>query len=156
MTQYLSTTGSVEWYTPQYVFDALGTLFDLDPCSPPLHIHTTPAKQHYVLPNNDGLIDLWQGLVWLNPPYGKGINKWMDKLAEHNNGISLVPVTALSNIWFHKIESKVSAVCFIKGRVNFVGMENRNSAPHGSMLLAFGPTAKKIITNCNLGSVWTR
>ena len=156
MTQYLKTMASIEWYTPQYVFDALGTVFDLDPCSPPLEIHATPAKQHYVLPNNDGLTDSWQGLVWLNPPYGKGINLWMHKLANHNNGIALVPVTALSNKWFHEIENKLTAICFIKGRVNFKGMTNRNQAPHGSMLLAFGQMSKVILQNCNLGSVWTK
>lgn len=27
-------SGTVEWYTPPYIIDALGGKFDLDPCAP--------------------------------------------------------------------------------------------------------------------------
>ena len=75
---------SVEWYTPTFVFEALKMQFDLDPCSPDISKHKTPAKTHYVLPYNDGLENPWFGEVWCNPPYGRGIEKWVEKMYNHN------------------------------------------------------------------------
>lgn len=37
---------SDEWYTPKYVFDALGVVFDLDVAHPRDHTHT-PQYQPY-------------------------------------------------------------------------------------------------------------
>jgi hypothetical protein len=37
---------SDEWYTPAWVFRALGVEFDLDPCSPGAPPSSVPAKRH--------------------------------------------------------------------------------------------------------------
>ena len=66
---------------------ALGP-FDLDPCSPILRPWDT-AKYHYTVSDN-GFIKEWFGRVWLNPPYGRGMYEWMNKLAAHGNGIGLI------------------------------------------------------------------
>ena len=147
---------SVEWYTPKYVFDALDLDFDLDPCSPPIHKYKTRAANHYVLPKNDGLIDQWFGKVWCNPPFGKGIDKWVEKMYQHNNGVLLVNVSALPNRWFHKYFDRYTAICFIKGRINFInGIDQSNGAPaHGQMLISFGNDTKQAVLNCNLGVSW--
>ncbi len=61
---------SKEWYTPKYIFDALGLEFDLDPASPGVDIVPwIPARYHLTCLDN-GLITPWKGKVWLNPPYG--------------------------------------------------------------------------------------
>ena len=74
---------SVEWFTPAWVFDALGAAFDLDPCTPGVEHTHVPAAHGYTLPTNDGLRDPWCGNVWVNPPYGRGINRWLDRCANH-------------------------------------------------------------------------
>ena len=147
---------SVEWYTPPFVFEALKMQFDLDPCSPDTSKHKTPADTHYVLPYNDGLKNPWFGEVWCNPPYGRGIEKWVEKMYNHNKGILLVNVSALPNRWFHKYYDHYTAICFVKGRINFInGIDQSNGAPaHGQMLIAFGERCKKAVIECNLGVSW--
>ena len=41
-----------EWYTPAWVFEALGTTFDLDPCSPGNPPSTVPAGMHLTKDDN--------------------------------------------------------------------------------------------------------
>lgn len=73
---------SKEWYTPKYIFDSLRIEFDLYPCSPDKRIVPwIPAKKHLTFIDN-GLEAEWNGTVWLNPPYGMDIPKWMEKLSQ--------------------------------------------------------------------------
>ena len=51
-----AVSGSVEWFTPAWVFDALGAKFDLDPCTPGIEHTHVPAAHGYTLPANDGQI----------------------------------------------------------------------------------------------------
>lgn len=80
----LNTKNSEEWFTPPELIKALGE-FDLDPCSPVNRPWDT-AKKHYTK-EVDGL---WEGRVWLNPPYGKETFKWIERLAHHGDGIALI------------------------------------------------------------------
>lgn len=45
---------TVEWYTPRYIFDALGLYFDLDPCAPKGGVPWIPAFRSYSI-EDDGL-----------------------------------------------------------------------------------------------------
>ena len=58
-----AVSNSVEWFTPRWVFDALGAVFDLDPCTPGIEHTHVPATHGYTLPANDGLQDPWCGNV---------------------------------------------------------------------------------------------
>ena len=65
-----------EWLTPPFILEALGP-FDVDPCTAlnqPWHTATT----EYTL-TDDGLLMPWNGRVWLNPPYGTQIWRWLRK-----------------------------------------------------------------------------
>jgi len=81
------TMGKDEWLTPPEILAALGH-FDLDPCAPIIRPWPT-ATNHYTIEDN-GLIQPWEGRVWLNPPYGKYVWKWLDKLSKHKSGIALI------------------------------------------------------------------
>lgn len=130
---------SVEWYTPPWVFEKLGIEFDMDVCTVKGGMPHIPAKN--VLSKEDnGLTTKWEGSVWCNPPYGKETSAWLDKFAKHGNGISLV-FARTDTKWFHDIISKVDAVLFVKGRIQFIdgnGATNKSGSTCGSMLLAFG------------------
>jgi hypothetical protein len=155
--EFWAQSKNVDWYTPKYIFDALNIDFDLDPCSPPLERYKTRAKHHYILPESDGLQKDWFGKVWCNPPYGRGeIVKWVKKIYEHNNGILITHVTALPNKWFHTYFDRITAICFIKGRVNFInGLgQSAGASPQGQMLICFGQELKQNVIHCNLGKVW--
>lgn len=77
----------VEWLTPPELVQKLGE-FDLDPCSPinPPFLHAT----NNFTTNHDGLTQKWFGRVYLNPPYGRGMELWLEKLKYHGNGIALI------------------------------------------------------------------
>jgi DNA N-6-adenine-methyltransferase Dam len=144
---------SVEWYTPPEIFKALGVKFDLDPCSPPGGLEWVPAKKIISLPDN-GLELPWEGLVWMNPPYGANTGKWMKKFIEHGNGIALVFSRTDTN-WFHEYAVKADALCFIRHRIRFLRPDGEigGTPGAGSLLVGCGTTASVTLTNSNLGWV---
>ena len=79
-----------DWYTPPEIFEALGLVFDLDPCSPGLGLCFVPARRIYT-EADDGLRQPWFGTVWLNPPFGgrRGQVPWLRKFFAYGNGIAL-------------------------------------------------------------------
>ena len=78
-----SVSGSVVWLTPPHIIKALGA-FDLDPCAS-LDRPWDTANHHYTI-EDDGLTQPWFGRIWLNPPYGKGMEDWLRLLAHHAGG----------------------------------------------------------------------
>ena len=130
---------SVDWYTPAWVFNSLGTTFDLDPCSPKGGLPWLPAKRHLSL-EDDGLAQPWEGKVWLNPPYGKFTEAWLAKMHQHRNGIALV-FARTDNAWFHKYVTQADAILFTQGRINFVdgkGVTSEGGPGAGSVFVAWG------------------
>jgi hypothetical protein len=149
---------SVEHYTPpaivQLVTACLGEI-DLDPCSN--DAKTIPAKQHYTVKEN-GLELPWRGRVYMNPPYGDGIDRWVTRLcAEHDQGtvseaIALVPARPGSGWWS---QFRNCWVCFINGRLVFEG--NDSAAPFPSAVYYLGPARQRFYnTFCQVGDVWQR
>lgn len=73
------------WATPQSFFDNLNVEFNftLDPCS--------SAENHkcekFYTEEDDGLSKNWDNeSVFMNPPYGKEISKWVKKASEARGG----------------------------------------------------------------------
>lgn len=79
-----------ERYTPRWVFDGLGLVFDTDPASPVEGGDCVPAR-HKLTRLDDGLSAPWHGLVWLNPPYSE-TTRWADRFRVHGQGVFLGPV----------------------------------------------------------------
>lgn len=152
---------SKEWYTPREIFKGLGIDFDLDPCSPGADIaRWIPAQSHYTI-QDDGLSSKWFGNVFVNPPYGADTPRWMARLKEHGNGIALV-FARTDTKWFHDYIPYADAICFVKGRIQFVPAENAMMYANGlvkpnggcgaaSMLIAYGKKNAEILKNSNLG-----
>jgi hypothetical protein len=88
---------SDDYYTPPYIFEALGLDYDLDVCSPPGGSPWIPAKR-FLSVIDDGLETEWHGRVWMNPPYSKP-TPWIHKWIKHNNGVGLVPMSKAA--WFN-------------------------------------------------------
>lgn len=126
-----------EWLTPPEIIEALGS-FDLDPCSPVDRPWDTAAK-HYTI-EDDGLAQRWEGRVWLNPPYGPQTWKWLERLAQHGNGIALT-FARTETEGFFKSAWRADALLFFKGRLHFYwpdGTRAKGNAGGPSVLLAFG------------------
>ena len=118
-----------EWETPQNVFDALDKQFHftLDPCATK---ENAKCKKYYTK-EDDGLSKNWNGeMVFMNPPYGREIGKWVKKLSE-NRGVALLPARTDTK-WFHKYIYKKAEIWFIEGRLRFGG---KGPAPFPSMIV---------------------
>lgn len=141
----MAKVGSDEQYTPKYVFDAMGVVFDLDvaaPEEPELRkLLQVPAKAYCV---KDSLAQRWWGFVWCNPPYsGRNSKKlWLDKLHEHGNGIALVP-DRTSAPWWPEAARKCDALLLVTGKIKFIQQngQTNNQPENGTTLFAYGTRA---------------
>lgn len=116
---------SGEWETPQVLFDLLDEEFHftLDVCATP---ENAKCRQFFTESDN-GLKQNWWGEVcWMNPPYGRGIGKWLKKawmgagFAPWSPGtiVCLVPVRT-STAWWHDWVARADEVRLLRGRLNF-------------------------------------
>ena len=125
------------WSTPQEFFDRLNNDFGftLDVCS----THENAKCEHHFTETDDGLSQVWDGVCWMNPPYGRTIGKWMRKAYESSltgaTVVCLVPART-DTAWWHDYAAK-GEVTFIRGRLKFGG--HTNSAPFPSALVVLKP-----------------
>jgi hypothetical protein len=146
---------TVEWYTPPWLFEALGIAFDLDPAAPPGGVPWVPAAHHYS-EVDDGLAQPWFGRVWCNPPYGRGIERWLDRLRDHGDGIALVFARS-DTAWFQSAVAEATAACFIAGRLTFYhpdGSPGPSAAASASMLIAYGLPCALAVAEARLGQTF--
>lgn len=149
-----------DWCTPQIIIDAVVNFYDaidLDPCSNDREHPNVPAHQHYTV-DDDGLAQPWWGRVYMNPPYGDTIGLWVDRMVTLDRrraiecGIALVPARP-GSAWFKLLRD--CALCFIDGRLTFVGAES--GAPFPSLLAYTGDEwARFKQTVGHLGDVYRR
>lgn len=135
------------WNTPPeivgLVIEVLGAI-DLDPCSDrDGKKANVPAAAHFT-ESADGLAQRWQGRVYMNPPYGDAVGKWVTKFREAyesgdlTEGIALVAARTDTQ-WFQEFADL--PVCFLKGRLKFSGAETGATFP--SAVLYAGRRLKK-------------
>lgn len=126
------------WLTPPDVIKSLGE-FDLDPCTPDIMPWQT-AKNRFTEADN-GLIQPWHGRVWLNPPYGKLMESFLEKMALHGNGIALT-FNRTETMQFAKwVWPYATGVLFKTGRIHFLNNEGEkvgNGSGTGSLFIAYG------------------
>lgn len=162
MGMWQSSVGrSDEWYTPKYVFDAMGVLFDLDVASPKNFRTEVPASRRLTI-DDDGLKSDWEGFVWMNPPFGgrNALIPWLDKFFHHGDGVALTP-DRTSAPWWQEANSKSCATLFVCGKIKFImpcGTQGK-SPSNGTTLFASGSRGVKALLNAqenSLGTVMVR
>jgi len=140
-----------EWLTPPEIIKELGS-FDLDPCSPIVRPWPT-ASQHFTI-EDDGLAQPWSGRVWCNPPFGREAVKWLRRMAEHGNGIALIPARTETKMFYETVWPCADAILFIRGRPHFHAVDGKR-APFNSgapiCLVAYGRENVDVLFNCGLG-----
>ena len=134
--------------TPRYVLDPvtidLGGV-GLDPCTEP--DNPTNAARFYTV-DDDGLSSPWWAPDWVpsvfvNPPYGKAREPWVERCIEagaRGQRVVLLMPAHTDTRCFQKALSTCTSTVFIKGRVKFgVLRANRRqeAASHPSALIGW-------------------
>ena len=131
----LFTSKTPEWPTPAAFFEALDREFGftLDPCA----TEGNAKCASFFTREHDGLAQRWTGVVFMNPPYGREIVRWMRKAHEESlrgaTVVCLVPART-DTAWWHEYAVK-GEIRFIRGRLKFG--DSKNSAPFPSALVIF-------------------
>jgi site-specific DNA-methyltransferase (adenine-specific) len=137
---YIPPSQSVEWGTPEALFEALSKElgpFDLDAAASD-ELHVCPF---YFTAVSDGLRLPWWGTVWCNPPYGRGIGEWVRKaLREVATGrvdrvVMLVPAATSTSYWHDLVTPNAKEIRFLRGRLKFGGA--KSCAPFASAVVVF-------------------
>ena len=130
---------SSEWGTPWPLFHKLEELFGkftLDPCA----TRENAKCEKFFTREDDGLRKSWHGhRVFMNPPYGREITKWIRKAYDEARDestmvVCLIP-TRTDTRWWHECVMKADEIWFIRGRVKFQGA--RYPAPFPSAVVVF-------------------
>lgn len=140
-TLMISSKGH-EWYTPMELFNKLNAEFGFttDPCAESTNRLGLPM---YFTKEQDGLLQQWQGNVFINPPYGQTgkVQDWVKKASEYMGGLVVFLMPARTDTrWFHNFIWKKPNVeiRFIQGRIKFENPEHvNNTAPFPSMIVVF-------------------
>ncbi len=116
----------VEWYTPpEFIEMARKVLkkIDLDPASNALAQTWIKADKYFTI-DDDGLAQDWFGRVWCNPPYGRQVNKWLEKaIASYKSGEVEAVILLLNRTgaaWYKQLKKKVTAICEVNTRIVFL------------------------------------
>lgn len=157
------TSETPEWYTPPAIIETVEEFFDvidLDPCSNSKTAPNVPARRHWTIEDN-GLRAPWAGRVYVNPPYGREIGAWVSRACDAyasraiEAAILLVPARTDTE-WFRRLRD--FPICFIGGRVRFIGPDGAgDAAPFPSALAYVGDEVERYARAvAHLGDVWTR
>ena len=139
---YMPQAKSVEWGTPQELFDTLNTEFNftLDPCA---SIENAKCSKFYTK-EDDGLSKSWKNeRVFMNPPYGREAYKWVAKAYFESKYteviVALLP--ARTDVkWFHDFIYKKAEIRFLKGRLKFTRPDGKaNSSTFPSIVVIWRP-----------------
>tara|TARA_R110002020_G_scaffold473393_1_gene702565 strand:+ start:973 stop:1464 length:492 start_codon:yes stop_codon:yes gene_type:complete len=140
------SSDSSDWETPKDFFERLNRSFrfTLDPCCTP---KTTKCPSFFTK-DHDGLSKSWAGhRVFMNPPYGRGIKKWIKKAYEEGSKpqtivACLIPARTDTKYW-HEYCMKADEIYFVKGRLKFG--DSPNAAPFPSaVVVSRGPPVKNM------------
>lgn len=125
------------WSTPKDFFNKLNDefKFTLDPCA----TKENAKCEKFFTMEQDGLTQDWSGeIVFMNPPYGREIGKWVEKAANSRaTVVCLLPARTDTRWWHDNIigGGHKTEVRFIRGRLKFG--DSKNSAPFPSAVIIF-------------------
>jgi site-specific DNA-methyltransferase (adenine-specific) len=131
----LFSSKSEEWRTPDDLFDRLHAefRFTLDVCATAENARCA----RFFTKAEDGLAQDWSGnTVFMNPPYGQTIARWIEKASGIERGVVVCLLPARTDTtWFHDFIYRRAEIRFLRGRLRF--SRSRNSAPFPSMIVIF-------------------
>lgn len=138
-------TGSVEWWTPRWVFELLDLVFDFDPCG---HKDAFVPARRIITKEENGLVTAWpEGSGFFNPPYnetGPWTDLWLAHADRGGTGVSLT-FSRTGSPWAQNILEDAHGVLFFSRpqpprRIAFFPGEGQHVSSPGSdsMFCAWG------------------
>jgi len=136
----LFSADSGEWRTPLPLFDKLneefGFTFDAAATSENALVRDWTANAL-----NDACE--WGACAYCNPPYGDGVDRWLEKAyheAEGGSTVVMLLPARTDTRWWHRYVMRADEVRFIPGRIKFEHPSKVvNSAPFPSCIVVFRP-----------------
>lgn len=128
---------SVECGTPQRFFDELDREFHFtrDVCASRENFKVTSYWDRE--DNALAAHQRWEGVLWMNPPYGRVIGTWLKKAYESRataTTVCLIPART-DSVWWHQWVLMADEIRFVKGRLRFQGA--KDGAPFPSCIVVF-------------------
>jgi phage N-6-adenine-methyltransferase len=123
----------LDWRTPRVLFDALHEefRFTIDVCAS----DENALLDRYWTERDEALLRSWRGeRVWMNPPYGRQLSRWMEKAwseADAEVVVGLVPART-DTAWWHDYAMLADEIRFLRGRLEFSGHVKMNPASHNA------------------------
>jgi phage N-6-adenine-methyltransferase len=139
-----ASSASDEWETPRLLFQQLQDWygeFTLDPCCT---VENAKAATFFTAAE-DGLAQPWKGHnVFMNPPYGRKIGKWVEKAytesrSDYCRVVALIPSRTDTSYW-HDFVLRAAQILFIRNRLYFNDGVGR--APFPSAVVLFDNAAR--------------
>ena len=105
---------------------------------------------HVYTKADDGLVQPWQGCVFMNPPFGgrHGHLPWLQKFLEHGDGVAIVRAYTSAG-WFHDLALRAESMLFPRGKTKFLrpdGSVGRDPG-HGVVLLGMGERSNRALAD---------
>jgi phage N-6-adenine-methyltransferase len=157
-SQTAFSSATDDWATPLGFYRRLHAEFGfvLDVCASKTNKKTSAyyGLDHRRPARRDGLACDWVaeaaalgGAVWLNPPYGDTISKWMAKAAEVAAAgatvVCLVPARTDTGWWHDSVMTPEHEVRLVRGRLKFGS--GKGSAPFPSAVVVMRPEPSRIM-----------
>jgi len=148
-TAYHPPTTSTEWETPDWFFDRLDEefKFQFDACAS----QRNTKCEVYIDEGQDCLVYEWSGCqfallttAWMNPPWGRGVGKFVHRAYEqskkHNTVVVCLLPASTDTKWWRDWVWKASEVRFVTSRLHFVCEDGRTGpCPTGACVVVFCP-----------------
>jgi phage N-6-adenine-methyltransferase len=143
-----------DWTTPQSLFNKINLEFNFEW---DLAASETNAKcSKFFTKEQDGLKQIWDGVCWLNPPYGDKSSKMVDWIkkayndSKNNDKLTVVMlIPARTNTkWFHEYCMKAAELKFILGRPKFG--DSKHGLPQPLVLVVFKKSDNTKFSSFNL------
>ena len=149
-TAYHPPSSSTEWSTPEEFFKRLDDefVFTVDLCA----TEENALCDAFVAKEEDCLSVEWAWVAelptrytgWMNPPWGRGIGKFVQRAYEQSKKYGLRVVCLLpantDTKWWRDWVWKASEVRFVTGRRHFVCEDGRTGpCPTGACVVVFDP-----------------
>lgn len=143
--EYHKTEERDDWATPRSLISRLELefgKFDLDVCAS----EKNKVCNAFYCKEQNGLEQIWNGLVWCNPPYSNKL-EWIEKAhleAQKGAKVVLLLPAFTETHFFRELKAKSQWLLFLNGRLVFNEKEQKETAKFSSVLAFFNIEPQEI------------